>query len=415
MKTNSQRQEQLIKPSVKPSSHFYHSFAHSLQILSMSNEQLFSHFRNIINQNPFIEYLPHKPHNEQQHSAIDFQYVEKTLQDDLFFQLETYRGTYSKKICSFIINSLDENGFLSYSYEEYCEFLEINANEFLKNLHIIQSFEPVGIAAINSIDSIKIQLQQDGQEFALDLFCNYQKEIMAKQYEYIAQMKNTTTDEVMEAMDIIKETNPFPANSYQPKTFDYIYPDFIIEVEDYQLTIKQSDYGTISYSKDYYKDIQNDPILHQYFKDASILISDLYKRNSTLLLICNELATIQKDYLVFGKPLKRCTILELSKKLGMHSSTISRAIRNKYFEWNHQIFPLEYLLTAKKTKDLSDPIQKSILLLIAKENTSFPYSDYELHMLLKKQNISISRRTINKYRKIMGIENSYKRKEEYQL
>ena len=127
----------------------------------------------------------------------------------------------------------------------------------------------------NSIDSIKIQLQQDGQEFALDLFCNYQKEIMAKQYEYIAQMKNTTTDEVMEAMDIIKETNPFPANSYQPKTFDYIYPDFIIEVEDYQLTIKQSDYGTISYSKDYYKDIQNDPILHQYFKDASILISDL--------------------------------------------------------------------------------------------------------------------------------------------
>lgn len=99
----------------------------------------------------------------------------------------------------------------------------------------------------------------------------------------------------------------------------------------------------------------------------------------------------------------------------MHSSTISRAIRNKYFEWNHQIFPLEYLLTAKKTKDLSDPIQKSILLLIAKENTSFPYSDYELHMLLKKQNISISRRTINKYRKIMGIENSYKRKEEYQL
>ena len=63
MKTNSQRQEQLIKPSVKPSSHFYHSFAHSLQILSMSNEQLFSHFRNIINQNPFIEYLQNKHHN----------------------------------------------------------------------------------------------------------------------------------------------------------------------------------------------------------------------------------------------------------------------------------------------------------------------------------------------------------------
>ena len=97
----------------------------------------------------------------------------------------------------------------------------------------------------------------------------------------------------------------------------------------------------------------------------------------------------------------------------MHSSTISRTINNKYFEINQQIFPLNSLLMGKKTKDLTDPIQKAIQLIVAKENPSFPYSDYEIGMLLKKQNINISRRTINKYRKIMGIENSYKRRKDY--
>ena len=412
-KTNSQKQEPIIKPSVTTSATFNPSYVRSLKVLSMSNEQLFSHFRKVINHNPFIEYLPHKVYKDNQLTVFDYMQQEKTLQDDLLFQLETYRGTYSKKICTFIINSLDEHGFLLYSIDEYCSFLKVETPEFLNNLKIIQSFEPTGIACANSIESIKLQLLQDNQIFAYHLFSNYQNEIIHKQFNTIALECNTTVEEVMETLLIIKDMNPYPASSYQSKTFNYVYPDITIEIDNADILIKQNDYGSISYTKDYYKDIHNDPVLKQYFKDASILIADINKRNATLLLICNELVNIQKDYLIYGKSLKRCTIAELSIKLGMHSSTISRTINNKYFEINQQIFPLNSLLMGKKTKDLTDPIQKAIQLIVAKEHPSFPYSDYEIGMLLKKQNINISRRTINKYRKIMGIENSYKRRKDY--
>ena len=94
-KTNSQKQEPIIKPSVTTSATFNPSYVRSLKVLSMSNEQLFSHFRKVINHNPFIEYLPHKVYKDNQLTVFDYMQQEKTLQDDLLFQLETYRGTYS--------------------------------------------------------------------------------------------------------------------------------------------------------------------------------------------------------------------------------------------------------------------------------------------------------------------------------
>lgn len=89
-----------------------------------------------------------------------------------------------------------------------------------------------------------------------------------------------------------------------------------------------------------------------------ILLSDVEKRNATLLLISNELINIQKDYFLLGKPLKRCTLQDISSKLGIHNSTVSRCINNKYYEFENRVYPLKSLFISKKVKDLSDPLPK---------------------------------------------------------
>lgn len=409
----SNNQSIIQKQTIKQVQKINHSYINSLKIMSMSNEQLLAHLKNIMQENPFIEYTPNIKTQNSSMSALDLIHTEITLQEDLLHQLHVCREQHSTKICTFIIESLNDQGFLSYSIDDYCSILNISKDKFIYNLKIVQSFEPTGVAAENVIDCLKLQLIADNQSFPLEILTNFQNEILSGKLELIAQKCGATVEEIYDSLSIIKTLNPYPCSNYCKKEASYVYPDIKIDISDNNLVISPIEYGEWKYNEDYYSSIKNHPRLKKYFEEAMILLSDVEKRNATLLLISNELINIQKDYFLLGKPLKRCTLQDISSKLGIHNSTVSRCINNKYYEFENRVYPLKSLFISKKVKDLSDPLQNAIRKLILKENPSQPYSDYQLYILLKKQGFNISRRTIAKYRNIMKIENSSKRKKEY--
>ena len=125
----------------------------------------------------------------------------------------------------------------------------------------------------------------------------------------------------------------------------------------------------------------------------------------------NEIIKIQKDYFLFGAPLKICQMQDIAKNLGINISTISRCVSNKYFLFENKIFSIRNLFRQptllEKNKEMIDMIEN----IITHENKKSPYSDYELFLLLKKKGLHISRRTITKYREKANIPNSFKRKQ----
>ena len=152
------------------------------------------------------------------------------------------------------------------------------------------------------------------------------------------------------------------------------------------------------------------PQFKNFMDDALFSIESLTRRNTTLLLVTNELIKKQKDYFLKEKPLVRCTMQSIADQTGISVSTISRCIHNKYIEFDNRVIPIRSLFVSKKCENDDDMILREIKSIISKENKEYPYSDYEIWIILKKRNIKISRRTVNKYRDILNIPNSRKRK-----
>ena len=144
--------------------------------------------------------------------------------------------------------------------------------------------------------------------------------------------------------------------------------------------------------------------------EALFNLECLNKRNSTLLLITNEVVKVQKKHFINNEPLVKCTMHSIADKTGMKVSTISRSINNKYIQFDNEIIPIRSLFVTKKSACDDDKILNELKNIIKNENKEYPYSDYELCLLLKKKQITIARRTVAKYRTILNIPNSQQRK-----
>ena len=191
---------------------------------------------------------------------------------------------------------------------------------------------------------------------------------------------------------------------------EVVIPDLEIHIHDDKIQVRSIDIAK-DMLKDFSFQISQDPLLKDYFSNASILMEDITKRNKTLLFVMNEIIKIQKDYFLLGSPLNICQMQDIATTLGINISTISRCIAHKYYLFQDRIFSVRSLFRQptllEKNRDIIDMIEN----IITHENKKTPYSDYELFLLLKKKGLHISRRTITKYREKANIPNSFKRKQ----
>lgn len=380
----------------------------SLDILKMSQQDLMEYINDLVEKNPVIDYTPSADMHQLLQETVS---IEKSLKDDLYMQLHTCSLDVNEEICSYLIESLDERGFLSYTVEEYSELLGTDKLEIEKQLHILQQFEPAGVAAQNSIDSIHLQLIRAEHFLADHIFTHFEKELMKKDYQSIAKKCNIKKEKVMACLSEIQTCHPFPCSSYATSSSALILPDFEIQIQDHDLEIIPKQIGHFQIEDELMIVKDEMSAVKEYFDEAYYFIDHLNKRNKTMMVMVNELIHIQKNHFLYQDELQPCTLADIAKKTGLHESTVSRTLSNKYYIFQNEIYSVKDLfVSSTKEGSSKDSIMKAIQKIIDQEDKHHPYRDQDIVELLEELDLYVSRRGIAKYRTILHIPGSKERK-----
>ncbi len=367
-------------------------------------------------------------YDEDEVSPFNFISNSKSLKECLHEQIgELNENDYLKSICDYIIENIDNRGYLDTTLEEICKEIKCNKELGEKALIIVQSLEPDGIGARDIKECLKIQLRKKGveDEVIYKIIEEHIENLADNKYNVIAKDLNISLKDVQHYGDIIKSLEPKPSRGFfTGDEVKYIVPDAYIRKIDgvYHIIMNDSLLPKLSINS-VYKDIINnekDKFAVEYVKDrinsAMFLIKSVEHRKSTIYKVLEKILELQKDYFEYGEEyLKPMTLKEIADNLGMHESTISRAIRDKYIYTSRGTIKIKDLFTVgynnEQGEDISvRNIKNQIKKLIEEEDKTKPLSDQAICDELNNMNMNISRRTVAKYREELGIKSSSKRK-----
>ena len=400
------KQDLIYTHTYKQTLHMTTGLKSHLEILSKDRQTLSDLLYNVSQNNPFLEYTPSQDIQQYLEAGIS---NKPSLKDELYLQLHTSTKKYNEPIAHYIIESLDNHGFFDQDIQTVLSDLKCTKTQFEETLSFIQTFEPIGVAAKNSIDSLMIQLKEKGYTIAYTILKNYSKELEEKDFYTISESLDIPYESVFDELAHMQECNPFPCSEYDTEsTTNLALPEFTIEIDEDQLKIIPKEMGNLSL---HCEEVKLSKEAKKYLNEAKFYIDSINRRNKTILLLANTLITHQKNYFLFQDDLKECTLKEIAQESGYSISTVSRTLSDKYYEFNDHMYPVKDLFISKTHKGSSkDSIQKAIQLLIEVENPENPLQDEEIVEELENMELYASRRTISKYRKELNIPNSKQRK-----
>lgn len=367
--------------------------------------------------------------NEYDYNQENYIKDSSTLKEYLLFQMNTSSiQNKQKKIGEYIIECIDNNGYLTMSLEEISSILNKKKEDTASVLELIQSFDPPGIAARNIKECLTIQLNQSKfwNENIERIINIYLEDLADNNFKLIAEDLNLSFEKIQEIKDLIRTLEPKPGRLF-PSNDDirYIVPDASIEkIEDkYIIIINDSAAPRLQISNFYKNMLKQEKktsltskYLSEKLESAVWLIKSIEQRRDTLYNVISAILDIQKDFFDKGiAAMKPLTLRQIAEKLDIHESTVSRATNGKYVQTPIGLYELKYFFSSgienqDGEKISSKGIKNVIKEIISRENVQKPISDQDMVEILKKKDISISRRTIAKYRNEMGILSSSKRK-----
>jgi RNA polymerase sigma-54 factor len=367
--------------------------------------------------------------DDEEVSPFNFISNRKSLKHYLFEQiLELSESDFIKSVCEYIVDNLDEKGYLDITVGNISKDINVNLELAEKALVLVQSLEPLGIGARDIKECLKIQLQKRGIEDnnIYNIIDNYLEYLAENKYPLIAKEIGISPREAQAYGDIIKSLEPKPSRGfYTGEDTKYITPDAYIKKIDNQYFITMNDDLTPRLSiNSVYKEIlleNADKDAVDYVKEkmnsAMFLIKSIDQRKSTIYRVLEKIVEMQREYFDFGENyLKPMTLKEIADELGMHESTISRAIRDKYIYASRGLIKVKDMFTTgivsyASGEDISTKkIKSKIKELIDAEDKNRPLSDQNICDILNETDMNISRRTVAKYREEMCIKASSKRK-----
>ena len=325
-----------------------------------------------------------------------FQILEEQLS---YFKIETK----IREICIFIINNLNKKGYLELSKIEIKDILEVSDKELEEAFDIIHNLEPYGVGAYSLEECLKIQLKAKKViDEKLFLFIdNYLYFLADKKYNLIKEKLNINDDILFSYIDIIKSLNPIPSRGYSVGKVKKIIPDILVEIKGDEIfyEINRASIPQISIK---------DKVNIKYYKKINEIVSCIEKRFETLDKIMRIIISKQKKFFTSqGKKINTLKISDIANELNLSSSTVSRAVKEKYIKTDFGIISLRKLFNLDSAVFLH---QQKILEYIENENKEKPFSDQDIVNLLEKDGIKIARRTVTKYREKLGYKSSHKRK-----
>lgn len=332
------------------------------------------------------------------------------------------------KIGEIIIGDIDENGYLAESVEEIAREAEVPVAAAAGMLQLIQTFHPLGIGARDLRECLLIQLRNQVRRdpLAEEIVENHLDELGRKKYPLIARALKITPERIQKAAEYISTLEPRPGMMFSPNETQYITPDIYLQKVDdnYRIILNDQYVPHLRINNKYRQLMEEDltkPATKDYIKEkvkaALWLIKNIQLRQETLYKITEEIVKRQRLFLDRGlayiQPLKMAEIAEV---VGIHESTVSRAVANKYIQTPQGVFQLKYffttaLHTSAGPEISSERVKETISRLIGKEDHLHPLSDQEIVDILTRQGIRLARRTVAKYRHLLRIPSSHRRKQ----
>lgn len=379
----------------------------SLEILKMPLNELNKYVKNeVLKDFPVDVNLKNKDFNKSGNEYISE--LDNLSDEKNFFEILEEELSYLKislkvrEICIFIINNLNQRGYLEISKIEIKNMLKVNDKELEKAFEIIYNLEPYGVGAYSLEECLKIQLNAKNiLDNKLFIFIdNYLYLLADKKYKEIMKKLEITEEQLYDYIKIIKSLNPIPSRGYNVGKIEKIIPDIFVEVKNNEIFYE--------INKELIPQINLDNSRDRELKKINEIISCIEKRFQTLDRIMKIIVREQeKFFLNNGKNQNSLKIIDIASELDLSPSTVSRAIKEKYIKTDFGIISLRKLFTLDATSLI---VQEKITELIENENRKEPYTDKKLVNLLEKDNIYVARRTVTKYREELGYKSSNKRK-----
>ncbi len=373
-------------------------------------------------------------HTERDHQEAPnyeaFTSQKTTLEAHLQWQLLMNGPTQmEEQIGSLIIGNLNIDGYLCAPLEEIAQTGNFKMEDVETLLKTMQTFDPPGVCARDLKEALLIQVKRLGINNPIleRIISEHIKNLENKNYKKIANALNISIDNVISCVNIIKYLEPKPGREFSSEEPHYILPDIYVykDGDDYKIVMNDDGLPKLKINR-YYKDsisngteIPKDAkaYLHEKMQAASWLIKSIHQRQKTIYAVMESIIKFQRDFFDKGVSyLKPMILKDVAEDIEMHESTISRVTTNKYAYTPQGMFELKYFFNSsiKRTNGAamaSESVKEKIRDLVAAEDPQHPLSDKKLAELLEKDNIEIARRTVAKYREMLCILPSSKRKQ----
>jgi len=370
-----------------------------------------------------------KEADEKRQFLFDSIPVQETLQQNLIAQLnQTVLSAEDRKAAELVIGNIDDDGFLQSTPEEMALNSGIPQEDFERMLRLIQGFYPTGVGARDLRECLLIQLQRQGKEQSVEyrIVSEHMDDLGRHRFPEIARRMATSVEEVQKAADNIARLNPRPGQVFAAAPQNYVLPDVVVEKVDgeYQIAFNNEQIPHLRISN-LYKDIiasgdAQTGDVKDYIRDkirsGKFLIRSIHQRQQTIMNIAQQIVSRQRDFLEHGPShLKPMTMAEVADAVGVHETTVSRAVSGKYMATPQGVFEMKYFFTGgyetATGESLSNiSVKQSILDLVKHESGSAPLSDQEIVEILTERGIPIARRTVAKYRSELNILPSHMRR-----
>jgi RNA polymerase sigma-54 factor len=355
-----------------------------------------------------------------------------SLSDHLIWQLRfSDLSNEDKEIGGLIIGNLNLDGYLDATLDEIAQMAEVPVDRIEQVLSRIQLFDPIGVGARDLKECLLVQAVSlyPEKELVIQIISDHLHYLENKNYPALVRALKRRPEEVKEAIDVLLTLNPRPGRAFNEESIEYISPDiYVLKVDDeFVILLNEDGMPKLKVSTYYKEALSGDSVLpndakdyiHGKLRSAAWLIKSIHQRQRTLYKVAQSIVKLQMDFFEKGVAhLKPMVLRDVAEDVGMHESTISRVTASKYMDTPHGIFELKYFFNSSINSILgeavaSESVKERIRCLIKDENPAKPYSDQDIVDVLEKENISIARRTVAKYREVLGILPSNKRKKTF--
>lgn len=359
--------------------------------------------------------------DEQRQHFFDSIIQQESLQQHLLQQLDFVDQELDlRKVAELVIGNINDDGYLLTPLEELAISSGIALEKLQKALESIQTFHPVGVGSRNLKECLMIQLDRIGKSESIEAVVVNQHldDLGKKRFPEIARSMNITVEQVQQIANFISTLEPKPGRMFTLDEHHYVAPDIVVQrVEDeYVVLVNDEQIPHLRISNTYKelmasgeKAAEAKDYIRDKIRAGKFLIKSIHQRQQTIYNIAKVIVERQRDFFEKGiSHLKPLTMAAVAEVVGVHETTVSRAVANKYMQTPQGLFEMKYFFTpgfetASGASLSNTSVKDAIAQLVEREDTMRPLSDQEIVALLKEKGIPIARRTVAKYRNELNI------------